>query len=768
MNTRFFLYLYQFYKETLRLKRFLLIWIGVCFLLSGAQKVGAAPVVYPKDKEVLSADSIMEKVIFFAPFYERIVDSYKAELYIKGRANIRKKNHIIRFIPSMFRIRKGVKEYMMETYSDLNFTAPNIYDQKVTASVGTASEFWELDGRLLEYFHINIYSSTLLYDKLLSPLAPNAKKYYTYRVDTVMGERHDLSYKIRFMPKSKSFQLVGGYMIVSDNVWSVREIRFSGRNEMLRFNNLILMGGVGEADEFLPVHSSVDATFRFLGNVVDGNYTAVLDYKDIVQRDPSSVRKKVEKTKYDLTESYTLRSDTNAYLRDTTYFNSIRPIPLSPHEQTVYQDFFLRRDTLLWNKKLKNKNLVFWGEIGDALISRYTVDLAKMGSVRCSPIINPFLLSYSGKNGFSYRQEFKYNRLFTGDRLLRIVPKLGYNFKRKEFYWAVNSDFDYWPQKRAAFHINVGNGNRIYSSDVLDELKAIPDSLFDFNKIHFDYFKDLYLHVRHSWEIVNGLTLDLGFSIHRRTEVERSEFVPNYPIMPPVKSTNTAVGGSSFFPNFDPSILNKFRHAYNSFAPRVSLSWTPKQYYYMNGHRKVNLYSKYPTISVDWERGISGVLKSSGTYERIEVDLQHNISLGLMRDIYYRFGWGKFTNQKELYFVDFANFTRSNLPVGWNDEIGGVFQLLDGRWYNSSREYVRAHFTYEAPFLLLRHLMKYTQYVLNERLYFNALAVPHLKPYLEIGYGIGTHVFDFGVFASFANWKYQEIGCKFTFELFNR
>ena len=78
------------------------------------------------------------------------------------------------------------------------------------------------------------------------------------------------------------------------------------------------------------------------------------------------------------------------------------------------------------------------------------------------------------------------------------------------------------------------------------------------------------------------------------------------------------------------------------------------------------------------------------------------------------------------------------------------------------------HLTYEAPFLLLRHLMKYTQYVLNERLYLNALVVPHLKPYLEVGYGIGTHIFDFGLFASFANWKYQEIGCKFTFELFNR
>ena len=192
------------------------------------------------------------------------------------------------------------------------------------------------------------------------------------------------------------------------------------------------------------------------------------------------------------------------------------------------------------------------------------------------------------------------------------------------------------------------------------------------------------------------------------------------------------------------------------------------RYYYMNGKRKINLRSDYPTFSVDYERGIEGVFKSTGEYERIEFDLQHKIQLGLMRNIYYRFGFGAFTNQDELYFVDFANFARHNLPVGWNDEIGGVFQVLDGRWYNSSRRYVRGHFTYEAPFLILRHLMKYTRYVQNERLYISALSMPHLQPYLEVGYGIGTHVFDVGVFVSSENWKFSGIGCKFTFELFNR
>ena len=65
-----------------------------------------------------------------------------------------------------------------------------------------------------------------------------------------------------------------------------------------------------------------------------------------------------------------------------------------------------------------------------------------------------------------------------------------------------------------------------------------------------------------------------------------------------------------------------------------------------------------------------------------------------MRNIYYRFGFGGVYQSGRTSFVDFVNFSRHNLPVGWNDEIGGVFQVLDGRWYNSSRRYVRGHFTW--------------------------------------------------------------------------
>ncbi|GFZ40593.1 hypothetical protein BANORC5_26280 [Bacteroides nordii] len=682
----------------------------------------------------------------FAPFYEKIVNDYRADLYIKGKLNIRKKNFMFRYLPKMFRMQKGVREYLMESYSDLHFTAPDIYDQKVKAGYGTVFS-GGFQATMLEYFHVNVYSATLLYDRLLSPLAKNGKKYYRYQIDTIMGGQDNLHYKIRFIPKTKSDQLVGGYMIVSSDVWSVREIRFSGRSELLTFENLIKMGEVGDDNEFLPVRYEFKVRFNFVGNVVDGSYLASLDYSSIELKEKSKYRK--EKKKLNLTESYTLRCDTNSLHLDSAYFASLRPIELMDDEKKLYEDYAFRKDTTAL--KPPSKRRVFWGEIGDFLLSDLNVDLSRIGSVKCSPIINPLLLSYSGSNGFSWRQDFKYNRLFSGDKLLRIVPRIGYNFTRKEFYWSANADFDYWPQKRGAIHVSFGNGNRIYSSDVLDELKAMPDSTFDFDQIHLDYFKDLYFNFRHSIEVVNGLELSVGFSAHRRTAVEKSRFVV----------LNSSLPLASDF-------LDKFKDTYISFAPRVRVEWTPCLYYYMNGKRKINLRSAYPTFSVDYERGIKGVFKSTGQYERIEFDLQHHVQLGLMRNIYYRFGFGAFTNQEQLYFVDFANLARSNLPIGWNDDIGGVFQLLDGRWYNSSRKYVRAHFTYEAPFLFLRHLMKYTRYVQNERLYVNTLFVPHLNPYLEIGYGIGTHIFDVGVFVSSENWKYTEVGCKFTFELFNR
>ncbi|MCD7898482.1 MAG: DUF5686 family protein [Bacteroides sp.] len=729
--------------------------------LCGAKDISVSSIAVPP----ISADSVLKKVQNFAPLYETLIEDYRAELYVKGRVFVRKKNFLFRYAPSMFKYKRGIREYMIETYSDLHYTAPDMYDQKLKATYDTIDRFQGIGVDLLEYFHVNIYSTSLLHSKLISPLSGSAQKHYDFSIDSLRREKDEWLYRVSFKPKYKSYQLVEGHMLVSGKVWSVRELQFSGRSEYLHFDNLIRMGEVGTESEFLPVTFNLNATFRMLGNAVDGNFSAVFDYKSIDLADTPLKRKKREKTNYDLTESFRLRCDTSRYLQlDSLQFAQLRPIPLSVHEQNLYKEYQQAQDSVP-SKKARTKSQIFWSEFeefGDALVNRHTFDMADGGRLRISPILNPFVISYSGKDGFSYRYDIRYSNTFKGDRFLRLSPRVGYNFRHKEFYWRLHGDFDYWPRKRASFHLKTGSGNRIYSSEVLDDLKEIPDSIFDFNKIHLEYFRNVYFELMHKVEIFNGFSIDLGISMHERKAVTKSEFVS------PGDGDGNGEDGSGQEIITDPEFHEKFRNKYRSFAPRVKVSWTPGQYYYMNGDRKINLHAKWPTFSIDWERGIKGVLGGTGQYERIEFDAQYQRSLGLMRTIAFRIGAGVFTEQDQMYFVDFENFAKNNLPLGWNDEIGGVFQLLDRRWYNASRKYFRSHLTYEVPFLILPRLKKYTRNILNERLYFGLLMMPHLNPYLEVGYGIGTHIFDFGVFASSINGKFADVGVKFTFELFNR
>ena len=639
-----------------------------CLLLPLAVQAKREKVDMP-DKPVVS-DSILQCIFQFSPFYSRIIDEYKADLYIKGKVKVHKRNHLIRYVPSMFRFEKHINDYLMESLSELHYTAPDIYDRKIKAVSTTFPRNRGQITDVMDYLNMNIYSSSLMSDKLLSPLDKKSSRYYHYLLDSIAGPPDCQRYKILIIPKFRGTQLVSGYMWVSDQIWTIRELYIEGVYDVIRFKVRVKMGEEGDV-EFLPVQFDLNLVFKFIGNHLEMDMGAWLKYNEI--------------------------------------------------------------------------------KLGDMLISSYNVNLSSMGSVHCSPLINPVLLDYSHSRGFSYKQKFKYSRLFHDGRILRISPQIGYNFTHKELYVKADADWQYWPEKQASFEVSVGNGNRIYSSVVLDQLKQLPDSTFNFDQLELDYFKDVYLNLFHNIEIVNGLFIKAGVSVHWRYLINNSKVILEKPL-----------------PDKDWAALRGIRSEYNSFAPRIRIEWTPGMYYYMNGRRKMNVGSSMPTFMLDYERGIKGVFKSTGAHERWEFDIQQNLKLSGIRSIGYRIGGGMFTKQEDMYFVDFANFARRNLPEGWNDDIGGTFQLLDGRWYNSSRQYWRGNFTYESPFIFLKPLNRWLGLVQQERLYGGILFMPHLNPYIELGYGIGTHIFDVGAFVSTINGQFDTFGFKFTFELFNK
>lgn len=698
-------------------------------------------------------DALLTNIFQTVSRHSGSVRQYQARMYMRTQYKVHQRNALIHLVPSMFKFYDGVTDYLTETVSELQYMAPDVYNMKLRALSGTFRRNQAGLYNAMDYLNVNVYSpTTLLPDKLISPFNERAVKFYHYFLDSVSGPPDSLMYCIRIVPKHKGTQLVSGSVVVSHGTWLIRELTLRGRIELADFVLHVQMGNQG-AEQLLPKRIEVKQMFRFLWNKIESNYSATLDYKNLILNDDEGGGETVSSSyfrsdEYDLTRAYLLKCDDSEVVYDTTLIASFRPEPLDEAQQQIYADFNARKlKQSLTVTPPKRKSQIFWGNVSDALVGSYTLDLAKLGRFRFSPILDLGMVSYSHSNGFSYKQQFNYNRLFASNRMLRIRPMAGYNFTRKEFYWSADLDFSYAPERMGALTLKVGNGNRIYTSRVMDEMRQHRDSLNNFNKLNLNYFRDTYVQLGNRFELANGLQLFMGADMHRRKAMHPSELVVKDHMQRP-----TAIS---------------LRPTYITFAPRVKLTWTPGQYYYMDGRRKVYLHSRFPTFSIDYERGIKGILGSNGSYGRIETDVQQRIRLSAVSSLYYRYGGGVFTEQKSVYFVDFANFTRSNLPMGWSDEISGSFHLLDNDWYNSSRWYSRAHLTYEAPFIILPHSRKYNGIVHSERLYFSTLFTTHLHPYVEVGYGIGTYLFNLGVFTSNVNGKFHEIGCKFTFELFS-
>jgi outer membrane receptor for Fe3+-dicitrate len=192
---------------------------------------------------------------------------------------------------------------------------------------------------------------------------------------------------------------------------------------------------------------------------------------------------------------------------------------------------------------------------------------------------------------------------------------------------------------------------------------------------------------------------------------------------------------------------------YFSLAPSLSVKWMPS--------------SKAPMMSLDYERGVK-VNHQYISYERWEADASYKQPLCRTQQLNLRFGGGLYTAKDNNFFMDFANFRDNNIPGGWDDDFTGNFQLLNSRLYNESKYYLRGNVSFETP-LMAGYLVPIVgRYVERERVYVSSLSIDNTRLYSELGYGFTCRIFSMGIFTSFLNYQYQDMGCKFTFELFNR
>jgi hypothetical protein len=639
---------------------------------------------------------------------------YKADVLLNGDIHVKKRNFLLDLIPRpSFPIRDTGRLHV-ELLSNLTFTNPDLYFQKVIRQNFKSEVISQIISQtVFPFISVSLYSP-MLFKNIYSPIAPKGDKYYEYSLASEWKENNICYYKILFTPRIFNNKFIDGYMIIDSSNWSICRMSFKGRIEQMSYSMTIISGEKGSSSEYYPKEVYFNADYHLLGNEINGVFITKINY---IHFKESTITQRIKgKNKHDLSLLFESTIDTSGV--------------------TILES----NDTIRSTSKLL--------KIGDYLTKDYKYGSERFGRIEFTPLICPMMLNYSSTHGLSYSLQLSYKKEFTNGMLFSITPKGGYNFKDKAFHWFVNTFYKFDPQRDGRITFDFSNGDRIYTKEIEHELHNLESGIFDESLLNLDTYMGTYFKLGASMEILNGFNINAIVGVNIYSPWPKSKII----ILKPES------------PDLDKA-LNIIKDNYSSFVPELRLQWTPGQYYYWDNNVKKNLYSKYPTFFISWAYAIKGALNSNYTYQRIEFDLQHKVKTGLLTTLSYRVGIGSFYNYKDLYFADFWNFRKNDLPIGWDDEIGGTFQLLSDYNYNSINKYVRGNMELDTPLLLGSSVFKNFNIIMKERLYLNMLLVPNMKPYFELGYGIGTYFFDVGLFWGGEINHPDRIGVKLTFNL---
>ncbi len=651
---------------------------------------------------------LLDRVFSFYRNFAHDVNGFQSNVYIKHLYKTHQRNFTLWCVPSMYAIAHGQRSFVSEQYSRLTFDSDGDYENLRQVYYTTIPHSRRTMPTLLEFITPDLYDETLYEDHVLSPFNRRNRMFYKY-FTVWKDERYaELHFRPRYVSNT---QLVNGMAYVDSQTGRILSAEINGEFDMIRFKTVTEQGDHGSR-ALLPKKCRTTVDFKFLGNHISSAFEASYDCPVTL---PDTVSVKGDRHLIDSVRPYSLAPEEQAIL---DYYDSLRAARHKPEEPV---------DTILQQPKKRKHNYlkeIGWDLIGENLIHTLRTS-SESGYIRLSPILNPQYISYSEHKGLSYRFKLGARYNFNDDVYLMMNTRFGYNFKQRKFYFKIPVRLNYAYRNRDAYaEITWANGNRIYNSTVVDEIRNQQGDLPELDDQKLDQFDDLNLHVTNMLPLNNRLGIEAGLVFHRR------------------KAVNAHAMSEYGMPT-----------EYHSLAPMVSIKTRP--------------WHKGPLFTFDYERGLKNN-KDYLSYERWEADASLKHRMHCMKTLNLRLGTGFYTRRDKNFFMDYTNFRDENLPEGWDDDWSGNFQLLSSRTYNMSNYYIRGNVSFESPLLAASFVPLLGRFVERERIYLSSLSVAHTRLYSELGYGFTCRYFSMGLFASFFNIQYQEIGAKFTFELFRR
>ena len=664
---------------------------------------------------------------------------YNADFYSRGLMRIKdapKKilgQNLGDFEGALDSTRTGIL-YLSETVSRLNFQKPDKMKETIIASkvsgkdngfsfnnaAGVDFDFYE------NYIPFNI--------NIISPISDNAFNYYKFKIEgSFYTENKQQINKIKVIPRRDTEPVVEGYIYIVEDSWAIYAIDVNVKGYRMQtpaLDNLALKQSFSynKIDNIWTKNTqSVDFTAGMLGINVSGRFNYVYSNFEF---EPKFDKKTFTH------EVLTFEKDSNK--KEDSFWNSIRPIPLTTEENTDY----IKKDSIQTLRKSKtyldsidkkeNKfhiQQVLSGYIYKNSYKNTTINYnGPLTSLRFNTV-----QGYNLSAGLSYTKRNLDNRTYTN-----FGTKFNYGFAETKLRAIADFSKKFNNHNNAFLAISAGS-----QVTQFNEKKPISDIV---NSISTLFFKDNYMKlfdknfvkINYSQEVVNGFSIYTNFDYSERKPLfNNTDFTI-------IKNDDLYTSNNPLLPldNLTPAIV-KHNLAKGKITGKINFD----QEYWTRPDGKFNIPNdKYPVLYFTYEKGFAGS-QNNYNFDYLEAKITQDFALGNKGHLGVNFSAGKFFNSANISFVDYKHYAGNQTRIGQTNDYLNVFNLMPYYSNSTNDAFFEAHSEYDDKGFIINKIPLLNKLKSNLILGYHNLSVPNKTPYHEFSAGLDN--LGFGKFKIF-------------------
>lgn len=675
------------------------------------------------------ANAIMRQAIAQREANLKKINAFKADFYSRGLIKIKDApekllgQDVGDLGGALDSTRSGII-YLSETISEIQYLFPDKLKEKITASKVSGNDNG-FSFNAAQDVDFNFYKNTIsLGNEIISPIANNAFGYYNYKLDGVFyDDKGHLINKVKVIPKRKNDPVFSGFIYIVEDQWNIYalELDITGVQARIPVADILSLQQSFSYSEtngiWALISQSMDFEFGMFGIKGQGRFTAVY----------SNYEFNAELTRKDFSREIVV-FEKEANKKDSLFWNSMRPVPLTDEERTDY----IKKDSLQTlrkskpyldsldrvNNKFKLGNILGYTYQNSHKDYRLGFDIPILNGIQFNTV-----QGYTAKTDLFYTKNYDdYNRFLSAkgslqygfsDQRLRATGSLTYKFN------SITNSF-----------LSVSGGvktEQFNASNPISTLVNSVSTLF-FEDNYMKLYDKSFVALNYSEELFNGFKLYTSLSYERRKALfnttdqtffndENDAYTSNNPL------DQTAYGVASF-------------ETHHIVKATVSARINFGQDYLSYPDAKYNLSNdNYPTLYLGYETGFAST-NEAYNFNQVKARVEQSFNIKDKGRFMYNLRAGKFFDADAIAFMDYQHFNGNQTHISTEGNYMNVFNNLDYYAASTNDSYFEGHVEHDFNGFVLGKVPMLNQLNFNLIVGAHLLATPDFKPYQEYSVGI--------------------------------